>query len=360
MTGFGIGRECLMAELFRGASAVLPLRRLAHVAAGTRVASELPETVLRAAGCERRLPFFMARDAAVEALREAGQPDRRTLGIVLASTKAELSGVVGPGDGLGSGARLLTRLAGSLGIHGRRLAVSCACASGLSALAVAGRWIASGVSDRVLVIGVDALSEFVLRGFGGLMALDEGPCRPFDRERKGLSLGEAAGAIVLSADSSESLGVRLAGSGESNEAHHLTGPCREGDGLLLAAHRALSAAGMTPEDIGYIHLHGTGTPYNDSMEGRALARLFGKRTPPASGSKSQIGHTLGAAGVVESLIAVEALLSGEAPANQGLQETDVDSALNLLRSSGRLERGNAVLKLCGGFGGINAALVFAR
>ena len=360
VTALGRGLAPLMDGIFEGRSALAPLRRLKAVAAPTQVAGELSDELVAEAGGERSLPFQMARWAADQALEEAGQPARSDLGLVLASTKADLSGVNRPGAGFGSSGLLLARLAEVLSIGGPRLAVSCACASGLSAIAVARRWLLAGRVQRVLVVGVDALSEFILRGFSGLLALDEQICRPFDRERRGLSLGEGAGALLFSRIPGETLGVVLAGAGESTEAHHLTGPSRDGLGLELAATRALEAAGLPRERIDYVHLHGTGTPYNDAMEGQALSRLFGGSSPPASGTKRQTGHTLGAAGAIEALITAEVLIRQRAPTNLGLTETDVDPGLTLLREPARLERARAALKVCGGFGGINAAVVLVR
>jgi len=360
VTAFGRGVDVLMEGILEGRSALSEPARLKQDGGPARVAGVLPGELVEEAGGAAELPFQMACWAAEEALAEAGRPARSALGLVLASTKADLSGVTGPGSGFGSSFRLLSRLAPALSIGGPRLAVSCACASGLSAIAVARRWLRAGRARRVLVVGVDALSEFILRGFGGLLALDERACRPFDRTRSGLSLGEGAGALLFSTVPGESLGVELAGAGESTEAHHLTGPSREGAGLELAARRALAAAGLSPASIDYLHLHGTGTPYNDAMEGQALSRLFRGASPPASGTKRQIGHTLGAAGAIEALITAEVLLRGLAPGNLGLEESDVDAGLTLLRAPARLKRAGAALKVCGGFGGINAAVVWTR
>src|SRR6185503_15851456 len=181
-------------------------------------------------------------------------------------------------------------------------------------------------------------------------------CRPFDRTRAGLSLGEGAGAIVLSAHERESLGVELVSSGASNDANHITGPCRDGSGLALAVQRALRRAGSPRVD--YVHLHGTGTEYNDAMECRALRSVF-PEPPAASGSKAQLGHTLGAAGVLESLVAIEALRRAHAPPNVGLRELDPELGLPLVPSARPLPHASVALKLAAGFGGINSALVFS-
>lgn len=356
----GEDRKTFLDAIFGGATALRARRRLAPVESEAAFAAEVPEAVLRDAGAESELPFHMACAAAREALAEAGAADPGSIAFVLSSTKGDLSGITGPGAGLGSPYLLARRLALELGLGRPRAAVSCACASGVGALALAARWIVRGLADRVLVVGTDALSPFILRGFDSLLALDPLPCRPFDRERRGLSLGEAAAAILLSGRPGESRGVELAGWGESNDANHITGPSRDGEGLLRAMAQALSRARISPEGIDYVHLHGTGTPFNDAMEAVALARLFEGPTPPASGTKAQTGHTLGAAGVLESLVAVEALRRETAPGNVGLAEPDVDAQVTLPRAPTRLGRARVALKVAAGFGGINAAAVFSR
>ncbi len=361
VSAFGVGVDALLAAVFEGRSGLRSLDRLAAAKSHTEVAGEVPRDVLAAAGGAGELPFHMARLAAREALGALdARHAREGLGLVLSTTKGDISGVWGEGTGLGIPWRLAERLARALGTGSNVAAVSTACASGLSALALAARWLHAGRLERVLVVGVDALSEFVLRGFGGLLALDPGRCRPFDRRRRGLSLGEGAGAVLLSAHAAESLGVELVGWGESNDARHITAPSPDGRGLTLAAGRALERAGLDPSAVDYIHLHGTGTRYNDAAEAIALSRLFRGRTAPASGTKAQTGHTLGATGVIESLVTIEALCRSMAPGNVGLAATDVHSDLTLVGSPLPLKRARTALKVCAGFGGINVALAFQR
>jgi len=327
--GFGEGRDTLLEGVFAGDSALRPLQRLR---ADTEVAAEVPADWADATGLARR------------ALDECGRTDA----MILATTKADLAGVVGEGSGHGSPALLAQRL-------GANAAVSCACASGLTAIALAARWIRTNKADRVTVVGVDVLNDFILDGFAGLLALDEHACRPYDRTREGLSLGDGAGAIVLGAEPSD---IELAGWGESNDATHVTAPDREGKGLARAARFALERAGLQAGDVDYIHGHGTGTEFNDAMEGQALGLLYPGATPPFSSSKAQLGHTLGAAGVLESIIAIEALRRATAPPNVRLDETDLATNITLPRAPTPLARARVALKWSAGFGGINAALVF--
>jgi 3-oxoacyl-[acyl-carrier-protein] synthase-1 len=357
VTGFGAGCAAFADGVFAGRTAVLPRRRTAAFDVPTSVAAEIPAAVFAAGLAASEHVFQTAVLAGREAFAEAGEPCRAATGLVLASTKADLTGVVGTGDGLGQPWRLGERLARAFGLGGPVVNVSCACASGLVALAIAARRIAAGECERLLVLGVDVLHEFVLAGFGSISALDPGPCRPFDRARRGVSLGEGAGALLLTRHRGESLGICVRGHGGANDACHVTGPDRQGAGLALAARRALAHAGIAAHEIDVVHLHGTATPANDTTEALGLASVFGVRTPPAFGTKAQTGHTLGAAGVLETIAAIEALRRGCAPANVGLDDPDVDPALDLVRSPRALPRARTALKVASGFGGIQAALV---
>ncbi len=359
VTCFGAGCAALVDAVFVGRSGILPRRRLAGLVTRAEVAAEVPEEVAATAREHDSLAFGFALRAAREALAAAQVDAGATLGLVLATTKADLGGVEGAGEGYGRPWVLAARLAEELVLHGPVTAVSCACASGLVALAHAGRWLRAGRAERVLVVGVDALSGFVVQGFERLLALSTDPCRPFDRRRTGLSLGEGAGALVLEARAERDGCVELAGWGAANDANHITGPCRDGSGLALAIERALAHARLLPAAIDLVHLHGTGTVYNDAMECRALERIFAT-PPPLAGSKAQLGHTLGAAGLLESLIAIEALERGLAPPNVRLARPEADFPAALVRGTTPLGRARHALKIAAGFGGIDAALVFAR
>jgi 3-oxoacyl-[acyl-carrier-protein] synthase-1 len=357
VTGFGAGVAAFTESVFAGRSAVQTRDRTAAFDVPTAVAAEIPAAVLPGELAAADQAFHIGTLAAREALAAAGEPPRAAIGLVLASTKADLSGVVGSGSGLGQPWRLGEQLARALELGGPVANVSCACASGLVALAIAARRLAVGECERMLVLGVDVLHEFVLAGFGSISALDPMACRPFDRSRRGVSLGEGAGALLLSRHRSESLGITVRGHGGANDACHVTGPDRQGAGLALAARRALAHAGMGARDIDVVHLHGTATPATDSTEAMGLVSLFGGRTPPAFGTKAQTGHTLGAAGVLETIAAIAALQRGEAPANFGLDDPDVDPALDLVRTARPLPRARHALKVASGFGGIQAAVV---
>ncbi len=209
-----------------------------------------------------------------------------------------------------------------------------------------------------MVVGVDALSSFIMAGFNSLKSLDPEGCRPFDRDRRGLTPGEAGAAMVLArADRVATPRGVIQGWGGSNDANHLTGPSRDGAGLARAIMRALKKAGARPEEIGYINAHGTGTIYNDAMESLAIATVFGKAAPPVSSSKGILGHTMGAAGVVESIICLLALESGVLPGTPRLRTRDEAAPSSLLEGPLSGQAVQRALKINTGFGGTNAALV---
>lgn len=358
VSAFGLGVPKLVESVFAGRSGIIRRSRTREWDAPTSVAGEFPPDVVDALGGGGDLACCAALAAAREALAEAGIAADRRLGLVLATTKGDLRGVMAsdPGDGLGIPARLASRLADGLGGAQVLGSISCACASGLVALATAARHLHYGEFEHVLVLGVDVLHPFVMAGFGSLHALDPDRCRPFDSSRRGVSLGEGAGALLLGREPS-GLGGALVGHGAANDACHVTGPDRRGAGLRLAAERAIAGAGLLPENIDVVHLHGTATVANDAAEALGLAELFGGQTPPAFGTKAQTGHTLGASGVLETVLALAALQLGEVPANVGLEQSDVAHGLALVRERRGLVRAHHALKVASGFGGVQAATV---
>ncbi len=182
-----------------------------------------------------------------------------------------------------------------LGLHGPCYTLSTACSSSANAALSARRLLASGACDAVVFGGVDSLCELTLQGFGALEAQSAGCNRPFAADRDGINIGEAAAIFLMSR---EPRGPRLAGGGGSSDAYHISAPHPEGDGAWRAMSAALADAGLAPRDIDYLNLHGTGTPHNDSMESKAVARLFGEALA-CSSTKAYTGHTLGAAGALE-------------------------------------------------------------
>ncbi|MDR2182365.1 MAG: 3-oxoacyl-ACP synthase [Treponema sp.] len=193
------------------------------------------------------------------------------------------------------------------GLRGPALAVSTACASGASALARAAELIRGGVCDAVIAGGADIASDTVLLGFAALEAVSDEAANPFSKNRKGINLGEGAAFFVLSKEALDTDAITLNACGESADAWHLTAPEPRGKGAVSAMNAALRSAALGPADIGYVNLHGTGTPLNDSAEAAAMAEVFGPGGVPASSTKPVTGHTLGAAGALELALCYAAL-----------------------------------------------------
>ena len=188
------------------------------------------------------------------------------------------------------------------GIHGLRYVVSTACTSGARALISAARLLRSGLCDAVVCGGVDTLSPLTINGFASLEVLSDGLANPFSANRDGINIGEAAAAFVMTRDADFGGTMQLLGYGASSDAYHMSSPRPDGLGAAQSFQAALKNAGLQPQDIGWINLHGTGTKHNDSMESRAVAEVFGNRTFCTS-TKPQTGHTLGAAGAIEAAFA---------------------------------------------------------
>lgn len=243
-----------------------------------------------------------------------------------------------------------------LGIAGPCLTVSAACASGAKAFATAKRWLDQGLVDGVVVGAADSLCLSVIYGFHALQLVAPQPCRPFAADRQGISLGEAAGFALLTRERSESA-LRLLGAGESCDAYHMSSADPDGVGARLAIEDALADAKLGMADIDYINLHGTGTRANDDIEGRICGSLVAGSTVLASGTKGWTGHALGAAGLVEAVLCLDALTTGFVPGTRNT--VTVDAPFELLLDSVEQPL-QAALSNSFGFGGSNCALVFGR
>lgn len=224
--------------------------------------------------------------------------------------------------------------------------------------------IERGECDCVAVVACDAVSEFVFSGFASLMALDPDGARPFDSERRGLSVGEAAGFVLLMSPERAKREGRtplgeLAGWGMSNDANHMTGPSRDGAALAHAMDRALKKGAVAPERISFICAHGTGTRYNDSMELKAFKTVFAQPKTIFS-VKGGTGHTMGAAGLVETLLALRALEKQIVPQTVALKEVDEEAAEWAFSENTFYNGAEWALSTNSGFGGVNAALLLRR
>lgn len=241
------------------------------------------------------------------------------------------------------------------------LVVSNACISGVLAIIVAKRFLDSSKYDHVVVVGADVLSKFVISGFESLHALSSEPCRPFDAERKGINLGEAAAAIVLSSKPNElgiTASIKITGAGLSNDANHISGPSRTGMELALAVRQALHEAEKSSTEIDFISAHGTATVFNDEMEAKAFHSL-GMDNIPLSSLKGYFGHTLGAAGVVETIMSMHSLLNNEILASKGFDKLGVSQSINVCKELIGKPL-TTCLKTASGFGGCNTAIILEK
>lgn len=236
--------------------------------------------------------------------------------------------------------------------------ISNACISGVQAIITGVRLIRGGVYDTVVINGTDIISEFVQSGFNSFKSLSTGPCRPFDKTRDGLSLGEGSGTIILTSTPalSKSKEKILAGEGfTTNDANHISGPSRTGDGLFLAINRVLK---KTHAGIDFISAHGTATPYNDEMESIAITRA-GLKSVPVNSFKGYWGHTLGAAGIIESVMSVYSLRENVLMNTLGYKEMGLTNPLAIIDKVIKKEI-YSCLKIASGFGGCNAAIILSK
>lgn len=235
--------------------------------------------------------------------------------------------------------------------------ISNACISGVSALIVGKRLIESGQYQKVIVSGADVLSHFITSGFASFKSLSEEVCRPFDKQRDGLNLGEGCGTILLTTDGSPE-SIILAGGAISNDANHISGPSRTGDGLYYAMQQAITDAQANLEDIDFINTHGTATVYNDEMESKAI-HLADLQTRPVNSLKSYFGHTLGASGVIETIICAHQLRKNILYGTYNFKESGLPMPIRV-SSTHQEKLLQACVKTASGFGGCNAAILLSQ
>ncbi len=246
------------------------------------------------------------------------------------------------------------------GISGPTITVNTACSSSAKVFATASRWLQTNIVDAVLVGGVDSLCLSVLYGFNSLQLLSKNQCRPFDQNRDGINLGEACGYAILTRSDVDTgdTGIDLIGYGESSDAHHMSHPHPEGLGASLALGQALCSAQISASDIDYINLHGTASRANDEIEGRLISNVFSKETQ-CSSTKAITGHTLGAAGIIEALITVDAMRQNRIPASTNLHQ--LDDALDFSVAKHNISKNiDYALSNSFGFGGNNCCLAFGK
>ncbi len=238
------------------------------------------------------------------------------------------------------------------------LVVSNACISGVLSVIIAKRLLQAGKYKHAVICGADVLSKFIISGFQSLNAMSKSVCRPFDANRDGINLGECAATIVLSTEKSISKNILVNGGASSNDANHISGPSRTGHELSYAVNTAMYDSRVNAADLSFISAHGTATLFNDEMEAKAFTNSMLSETPLHS-LKANFGHTLGAAGVVESILSYHSLLSNIVLPSKNYETSGVSQTVNVNVSVMSTNKNHA-LKTASGFGGCNAAIIYSN
>ena len=380
---YGAGVKSFWTGLAAGTCAIKPITVIDTEGFRSRIAAEIPADVMPALGVSRRRSRAdrLALAAAREALADAGLegPARREAALLIGAVGGGMlegeDWYWGEARGVPSGRMSALRsilplshaetLGGRLGLTGPKETVVMACASGAASIALGADLVRAGVTPTALVGGVDALTHICFMGFNALKLLDPTPCRPFDRDRRGMSIGEAAAFLVIEdALHCRARGgrvhARLTGYGMTTDAHHVTAPHPEGEGMIHAMRQALADAGLDAARVGYVNAHGTGTPQNDRAEALALRRVFGEGGVLVSSTKSLVGHTMAAAGSVEAAATILALQHGLLPPTASLEHVDPEVPFDCLPVTARPADVAAALSNSFGFGGQNVSLVFEK
>ncbi|HEY7040705.1 MAG TPA: beta-ketoacyl-[acyl-carrier-protein] synthase family protein [Methylomirabilota bacterium] len=381
---YGLGTKTFWSGLAAGACAIKPVTVIDTEGFRSRIAAEIPADAVAALGSSRRRSRAdrIALEAAREALTDSGLQgrERAAAGLFVGAVGGGMlegedwywdegrRGVISPRM------RALRSilpyshaetLGWRLGLTGPKETIVMACASGAASIALGADLVRAGAIGAALVGGVDALTHICFMGFNALKLLDPSPCRPFDRERRGMSIGEAAAFFVLEdAERCRARGgrahARLAGYGMTTDAHHVTAPHPEGEGMIQAMQQALDDAGRPATAVGYVNAHGTGTLQNDRAEALALRSVFGEGGVLLSSTKSLVGHTMAAAGSVEAMATVLALQHGLLPPTANLEQPDPEVAFDCLPGAARPAEIEVALSNSFGFGGQNVSLVLTR
>ncbi|MCL8535844.1 beta-ketoacyl synthase [Chryseobacterium gallinarum] len=255
---------------------------------------------------------------------------------------------------------LARKITDFLGVKTKPIVVSNACVSGVMAIAVAKNMIQTGRYTDAFVIAADEISEFVISGFNSFQAIGPEPCKPYDKNRAGINIGEAAAAVYITSEPSgnEKLQFKVLGDSAVNDANHISGPSRTGDGLYASIRNAMTEANIPAEQIDFISAHGTATLYNDEMEAIAFNRMELQHVPLNS-MKGYYGHCLGASGLLESIISIESALHATLIPSKNFKETGVSQPLNIIRENQSADI-RYILKTASGFGGCNAAIILEK
>ncbi|MBV6880381.1 beta-ketoacyl synthase N-terminal-like domain-containing protein [Epilithonimonas ginsengisoli] len=255
---------------------------------------------------------------------------------------------------------LAQKLAVFFGFKTKPIVVSNACVSGVMAISVAKNMIQTGKYKDAFVVAGDEISEFVISGFNSFQAIGSEPCKPYDKNRNGINLGEATAAAYITSTPSanEKFKFKVLGDSAINDANHISGPSRTGDGLFASVQNAMKEAKVSSEQIDFISAHGTATLYNDEMEAIAFNRMD-LQNVPLNSMKGYYGHCLGASGLLESIISMESALNNTLISSKNFEEMGVSQDLNIIKENQPAEI-KYILKTASGFGGCNAAIVLEK
>ncbi|QQV02844.1 MULTISPECIES: beta-ketoacyl synthase N-terminal-like domain-containing protein [Chryseobacterium] len=281
---------------------------------------------------------------------------------ILSTTKGNIS-LLKNQDTLPEGvflSSLAQKIADFFGFKTKPIVVSNACVSGVMAIAVAKNMIQTGQYKDAFVVAGDEISEFVISGFNSFQAIGTGICKPYDKNRNGINIGEAAAAVYITSEptQNENFSFKVSGDSAINDANHISGPSRTGDGLFASIKNALKGASISAQQIDFISAHGTATIYNDEMEAIAFNRT-NLQNVPLNSLKAYYGHCLGASGLLESIISMESALRNTLIPSKNFEEIGTSQSLNIIKENQSAEI-KYILKTASGFGGCNAAIVLEK
>lgn len=362
MTALGKDLNTLWNILLKGASGIKPVRRFPVSSYNSGIAACIEDLESSSAGS-------MVYEMLDRLFMTMGPVPGESF-LITASTKAGIDNLERSFRGMPADLRdcllfhVSDYISRRLALKGGSMHVNAACASSTIAIAQGASLIEMGRADSVLICCFDIVSEFVFSGFCALQAMSPVPCMPFDRDRKGMNIGDGAAALVLmnsektKKEGRSSMGTLL-GWSVSNDATHITAPAMDGSGLILAIRKALQRSGLQEDAISGICAHGTGTIYNDSMELASYKKIFGERKVPVFSVKGAIGHTMGAAGGIEAALCLRGLADGTIPPTAGFHRP-AKGAEGLVSSESRTLEGEYMLSTNSGFGGVNAAIIIGK
>ncbi len=297
-------------------------------------------------------------NSTINGLKDSATINAESTRVILCTTKGEIDKLETEGAEAAQLYNLSTFLQNKYSLAYRPIVISSACVSGLLGVINAAKMIRSGIAENVLVIGADLVTKFTLSGFISFYATATTPSKPYDKNRDGINLGEAAASVVISSNADiykDVLGKYLGGA-SANDANHISGPSRTGEGLYRSINSAFEESKLSADEIDFISAHGTATAFNDEMEAIAFNRLE-MNNVPLNSMKGYFGHTLGAAGLLESLIGLQSLKSKLLLKSYGFENAGVSKPIKVLTENQK-GRFKTMLKTSSGFGGSNAAAIF--